>query len=200
MPCPPISSKQFWIGPKPFGLKCNRLSNCQIIKQPACRLVEINLIFRIVGVPRVWEKIAEKMQEAGKANSGLKKAIGNWAKKVATRHHTMVREGKMKPEQFDFQYSLAKKLVFSRIHQALGLDQTQNNHYYPTTMSGAAPLNLETFLYFQSIDILLPELYGCSETNGPSTTNGAGTFLFLRLCVISQGLLYRWTEHSAEFF
>jgi len=129
---------------------------------------------RIVGVPRVWEKIAEKMQEAGKANSGLKKAIGNWAKKVATRHHTMVRKGKMKPEQFDFQYSLAKKLIFSRIHQALGLDQTQNNHYYPTTMSGAAPLNLETFLYFQSIDILLPELYGCSETNGPSTTNGAG--------------------------
>ena len=139
-------------------------------------------------MPRVWEKIAEKMQEAGKANSGLKKAIGNWAKKVATRHHTMVRKGKMKPEQFDFQYSLAKKLIFSRIHQALGLDQTQNNHYYPTTMSGAAPLNLETFLYFQSIDILLPELYGCSETNGPSTTNGAGTFLFLRLCLISQGL------------
>ena len=133
-------------------------------------------------MPRVWEKIAEKMQEAGKANSGLKKAIGNWAKKVATRHHTMVRKGKMKPEQFDFQYSLAKKLIFSRIHQALGLDQTQNNHYYPTTMSGAAPLNLETFLYFQSIDILLPELYGCSETNGPSTTNGAGTFLFLMPC------------------
>ena len=76
-----------------------------------CRLVEIIFIFRIVGVPRVWEKIAEKMQEAGKANSGLKKAIGNWAKKVATRHHTMIREGKLKPEQFDFQYSLAKKLV-----------------------------------------------------------------------------------------
>mgnify|MGYP001206163330 CR=1 FL=1 len=30
---------------------------------------------KLVGVPRVFEKIAEKMQEAGKTNIGLKKVI-----------------------------------------------------------------------------------------------------------------------------
>ena len=47
------------------------------------------------GVPRVWEKIAEKMQQIGKSNTGLKKSIGNWAKAAATEHHTLVREGKI---------------------------------------------------------------------------------------------------------
>ena len=127
---------------------------------------------RIVGVPRVWEKIAEKMQQAGKANTGLKKAVGDWAKNVATKHHTMIREGKLKPNEKDWQYELAKKLVFNKIHDALGLDQTKKNPI--GTISGAAPLNIETFMYFQSIDLLLPELYGCSESSGPSTTNMPG--------------------------
>ena len=30
---------------------------------------------KLVGVPRVFEKIAEKMQEAGKANTGVKKVF-----------------------------------------------------------------------------------------------------------------------------
>ena len=37
------------------------------------------------GVPRVWEKIYEKMQEVAKANKGLKKVIGGWAKGKATK-------------------------------------------------------------------------------------------------------------------
>ena len=64
-----------------------------------------------LGVPRVWEKIGEKMQQVGKSNKGLKKAIGNWAKAEATEHHTMVREGKLKPDQAKWSYKLARKIV-----------------------------------------------------------------------------------------
>ena len=67
---------------------------------------------RFLGVPRVWEKIAEKMQEVGRSSKGLKKAIGDWAKNQATRHHTLIREGKMKPGDRDLQYLIAQKLVF----------------------------------------------------------------------------------------
>ena len=35
-------------------------------------------------------------------NNLLLKALGNWAKKVATRHHTMIREGIMKENQMDW--------------------------------------------------------------------------------------------------
>ena len=128
---------------------------------------------KLVGVPRVFEKISEKMQEAGKANTGIKKALGTWAKNVATRHHTMIREGKLRQDQNDWQYKLASKLILNKIHQALGLDQTKLKPI--GTISGAAPLNVETFMYFQSIDILLHELYGMSETNGAQTTNMSGT-------------------------
>ena len=34
------------------------------------------------GVPRVWEKVREKMVQVGKANTGIKKAVGMWAKKT----------------------------------------------------------------------------------------------------------------------
>ena len=34
------------------------------------------------GVPRVWEKIMEKMQETAKSVTGLKRKIGIWAKGV----------------------------------------------------------------------------------------------------------------------
>ena len=98
--------------------------------------------------------------------------MGDWAKKVSTRHHTMIREGKLKEGQFDWEYELARKLIFNKIHQALGLDQTKLKPI--GNISGAAPLNVETFMYFQSIDIILHELYGMSESNGAQTTNMDG--------------------------
>ena len=68
-----------------------------------------------LGVPRVWEKIAEKIQETGKSNKGLKKIIEDWAKSAATKHHTMVREGKINPNQAHWSYRMAQKLIFRYI-------------------------------------------------------------------------------------
>ena len=71
---------------------------------------------RFLGVPRVWEKIAEKMQEVGRSSKGLKKALATWAKKSATNYHTLVRSGTLTSDQIKrtdqyFQYWLAKKLI-----------------------------------------------------------------------------------------
>jgi long-subunit acyl-CoA synthetase (AMP-forming) len=33
-------------------------------------------------VPRVWEKLEEKMKQIAEQNSSVKKAIGNWAKSI----------------------------------------------------------------------------------------------------------------------
>ena len=100
--------------------------------------------------------------------------MGDWAKKVATRHHTMIREGKLKEGQFDWEYELARKLIFSKIHQALGLDQTKLKPIGIGIISGGAPLNVETFMYFQSIDIIIHELYAMSESTSAQTTNMTG--------------------------
>lgn len=36
-----------------------------------------------LGVPRVWEKIAERMQEIGRNTTGIKKSIATWTKGVS---------------------------------------------------------------------------------------------------------------------
>ena len=38
-----------------------------------------------LGVPRVWEKMQEKMVEISKQNSGVKRKIAAWAKNVGLK-------------------------------------------------------------------------------------------------------------------
>ena len=45
------------------------------------------------GVPRIYEKIQEKMQQVGKANKGIKRQIGQWAKKTGLKHNKMLLSG-----------------------------------------------------------------------------------------------------------
>lgn len=40
-----------------------------------------------LGVPRVWEKIHEKMLQIGAQGGGVKKAIASWAKSHGLQHH-----------------------------------------------------------------------------------------------------------------
>lgn len=42
---------------------------------------------RILAVPRVWEKIYEKMQEVGRQSGAVKRAIATWAKGHGLQHH-----------------------------------------------------------------------------------------------------------------
>jgi len=118
------------------------------------------------GVPRVYEKIQEKMMEVGKANTGVKKKVGDWAKASSFEHHQALMEGK--PGN-SLQYRIAKKVVLSKVHQALGFERAKG--WY----SSAAPLSDDVFQYFQSLDMPIQELLGSSETSGPQTASTPGT-------------------------
>lgn len=107
------------------------------------------------GVPRVWEKLMEKMLEIGKSTKGIKKVIATKAKKAGLDYH-LKNTGVKKFEIF-------QKIVFSAIKAGLGLDECRG------FFSGAAPLANATFKYFLSLDIKILELYGLSETSGPLT-------------------------------
>eukprot|EP00922_Rhytidocystis_sp_ex-Travisia-forbesii_P028092 GHVS01041237.1.p1 GENE.GHVS01041237.1~~GHVS01041237.1.p1 ORF type:complete len:786 (+),score=96.59 GHVS01041237.1:138-2495(+) len=111
-------------------------------------------------VPRVWEKFEEKLKEAGAQNSRLTKAIGEWAKRVGyDGTYAHVVSGQTPP----LGYSLAKNLILTKIHKALGLDQTK------AFGTGAAPLPVATQRYFMSLGIPICDLFGLSETTGPMT-------------------------------
>lgn len=45
------------------------------------------------GVPRVWEKMSERMQEVAKKTKGLKREIGAWAKGIGLKGNARLING-----------------------------------------------------------------------------------------------------------
>ncbi len=120
------------------------------------------------GVPRVWEKIAEKMKALGASTTGLKKHLVTWAKSCGTAAFNAEQyNGDL---QLPWGFPLANRLVLSKVRAALGLDRCR------MCLTGAAPISHETLNYFGALYIPVYELYGMSECTGPMTVSGPGTF------------------------
>jgi len=117
------------------------------------------------GVPRVYEKIQEKMMEVAKTNTGLKKKLSEIAKEAALEHHMDTFDGK---SGGGLKYKIGKKVVMSKVAKALGFERTRG--FY----SSAAPLSEDVFRYFCSLDMPIQELLGSSETTGPQTASTPG--------------------------
>lgn len=112
---------------------------------------------RFLGVPRVYEKMHEKMLEIGASQGFLMRAVGGWAKGVTLQHHIDKMQGK--PTN-SMQYQLAKKFVIAKVKQAMGFDRCVS------FCTGAAPLSTETKKYFMSLDMQITEIFGMSESSG----------------------------------
>ncbi|KAK7145870.1 hypothetical protein R3I93_013563 [Phoxinus phoxinus] len=116
-----------------------------------------------MGVPRVWEKMQEKMKSIGAKSSTVRRKVASWAKDVGlqTNLNKMELNGNLSTKPLN--YRLAKRLVFRKVRKALGLDRCTRCY------TGAAPITKETLEFFLSLDIPLFELYGMSESSGPHT-------------------------------
>uniref|UniRef100_A0A665WGQ8 Long-chain-fatty-acid--CoA ligase ACSBG2 n=1 Tax=Echeneis naucrates TaxID=173247 RepID=A0A665WGQ8_ECHNA len=114
-----------------------------------------------MGVPRVWEKMQEKMKSVGAKSSAVRRKVAAWAKDVGLQ--TNLTKMNQEAGRTPFSYHIAKKLVFKKVRKALGLDRC--NKCY----TGAAPITKDTLEFFLSLDIPLYELYGMSESTGPHT-------------------------------
>ncbi len=113
------------------------------------------------GVPRVWEKVQEKMVQMGRETVGLKRSIAAWAKGVGLANSQRAQFGSGGGHPFG--YGCANSMVLSKIKEALGLDQCKGN------FTAAAPISPDTLWYFASLDIPVFELFGQSECTGPHT-------------------------------
>lgn len=109
------------------------------------------------GVPRVYEKMAEKMAATFKANSRLKQKLIQWSRNVGLRGNISMLNGGSTP----FGWTIAKRLIFSKIRKALGFDRCI------FSCSGAAPISREALEFFASINIPVFEALGLSESSGP---------------------------------
>jgi long-chain-fatty-acid--CoA ligase ACSBG len=108
-------------------------------------------------VPRVYEKIQEKMMVVDAQSGALKKVIDSWAKRVTLQRNMNQMAGS---QVSSIQYKLAEKLILSKIKHALGLQDCRN------LITGGAPMSVETKKYFMSLDLSPREIFGMSETAG----------------------------------
>ncbi|XP_015221108.2 long-chain-fatty-acid--CoA ligase ACSBG2 isoform X2 [Lepisosteus oculatus] len=113
-----------------------------------------------MGVPRVWEKMQEKMKSVGAKSSAVRRKVAAWAKDVGLQTNLNKMHGHASTP---LNYRLAKKLVFKKVRKALGLDRCTKCY------TGAAPITKDTLEFFLSLDIPVYELYGMSESTGPHT-------------------------------
>lgn len=120
------------------------------------------------GVPRVWEKIEEKMRAIGRETTGFKKTLSTWAKEKGRAKSEMAQYGQS--GDLPGCFGCANALVLSKIKLALGLDQC----YF--AVCGAAPMTVETLNYFASLDIPIYEGFGQSECSGPHTISCAAAW------------------------
>jgi long-subunit acyl-CoA synthetase (AMP-forming) len=121
-------------------------------------LTEVRPTF-FLGVPRVWEKIQAKMMQAGASAPPLRKKIAAWARKVGLASGFAEQRGEARP----LLRPIAKKLVFDKVRDRLGLDRAR------ICVTSAAPISRATLEFFLSLGIPLLEVYGMSECTGPAT-------------------------------
>lgn len=117
------------------------------------------------GVPRVWEKIQEKMVSLGRQSSGIKAYLSSLAKAFGAEKSRLAQFGQ--PGGVPWGYGCANSLVLSKVKEALGLDKCS------ACFTGAAPIPIETLMYFASLDIPVYEVFGQSECTGPHTVCAA---------------------------
>jgi len=114
-----------------------------------------------LGVPRVWEKIAEKMKAVGAKVTGTKRKLANWAKSKGLQYQENMQLGGTGARPSN--YGLAEALVLKKVKTALGLDEMKFG------FTGAAPITTETLEFFGALGININEVYGMSECTGATT-------------------------------
>jgi long-subunit acyl-CoA synthetase (AMP-forming) len=114
-----------------------------------------------LGVPRVWEKIQERIMAVGAKNPPLKKKISAWARRQGLAGgYAEQRHARKSP-----MYAIANALVFKKVRGTLGLDRAR------LLLTSAAPISRDTLEFFLSLGLPICEVYGMSECTGPATAS-----------------------------
>ncbi len=114
-----------------------------------------------LGVPRVWEKIQEKIMAAGAHNPPLKKKVAAWARRQGLAGGYAEQQHVARSPL----YAVANALVFKKVRKQLGLDRAR------ISITSAAPISRDTLEFFLSLGIPICEVYGMSECTGPATVS-----------------------------
>ncbi len=115
-------------------------------------------------VPRFFEKMYANILEKGHRETGAKRAIFDWALRVAAKAVPWRAYGREVPAAVKLEWLIADKIVYSKIREGVG-GRIRN------FVSGGAPLAPELAEFFWSVNLPVFQGYGLTETSPIATAN-----------------------------
>jgi long-chain acyl-CoA synthetase len=141
----------------------------------------------MAGVPRVFEKVYNRVVTGAREGGGLKLKVFQWALDVGGRVSKLRQQGGRPSGLLAFQHRLADKLVYSKLKARLG-------GRLRFLISGGAPLSRAIAEFFHACDILILEAYGLTETSAGSVGNRPERYKFGTVGLPYKGVEIRIAE------
>ncbi len=133
------------------------------MEKVADNLKEIRPHF-IASVPRIFEKVYDKITSGVQDAGGLKEKIFRWSVGVGYQVSRLQQQKKSIPAGLSITHKLANKLVLSKIQAAFG-------GRLLWAVSGAAPLNKAIAEFFHACGVLILEGIGMTENSSFTNVN-----------------------------
>ena len=125
----------------------------------------------MAAVPRIFEKVYNKIIEGAKQGGAIKHRIFQWAISVGKSVSVLRQQGKEPTGLLALRYRIAERLVFSKIRATFG----GRLRYM---VSGSAALSREISEFFHACGLLIIEGYGLTESSAASFVNRPTYYVF----------------------
>jgi long-chain acyl-CoA synthetase len=125
----------------------------------------------MAAVPRIFEKVYNRIIEKSKKGSPLAQKIFAWAVETGRKGSQLRQQGKEPSGVLAIKLKIADRLVFDKVKATFG----GRVRYF---ISGSAPLSREIAEFFHACGILILEGYGLTETSAASFCNRPQKFAF----------------------
>jgi long-chain acyl-CoA synthetase len=142
-------------------------------------------------VPRVLEKIHDRVMDVVRAAPPARKKIFYWALGVGKRAFPYRLKGHALPLGLRLQHAIADRMIFSKVRGQLG-------GRIKILASGAAPLAQELAEFFYAMDLPVYEGYGLSETSPVIAINSLGHTKLGTVGRVIGGVEVKFGEESPE--
>ncbi len=140
-----------------------QIAFAQSLEALSSNLIEIKPT-AILTVPRLLERIEERVRKKITSQGGMKLIIFNWAIQVGEKRRFLREAGKTPGFLLQLQLLFAEKMVYSKIKEHLG-----GNMKLMISGGGAMPQHVGEF--FGNIGVIVCEGYGLTETSPLVTVN-----------------------------
>jgi long-subunit acyl-CoA synthetase (AMP-forming) len=118
-----------------------------------------------LAVPALWYKIKAALEASVGQEAGLKRRLAAWAFEVGQHKAKAEVDGAPLGVADRLRYSLADRLVLSKIRAKLGLSEMK------VAVSGAAPIDPDALVFLLGLGLRVSEAWGMTETTGLTTMN-----------------------------